>query len=69
MFCHFFLHLFLYLCWALAAAHGICHLWLVGSHSLTKDCTWAPCIGSMESQPLDHWGSPKATVVIPILQM
>ena len=26
--------------------------------SLTRDGTWAPCIGSLESQPLEHQGSP-----------
>ena len=26
----------------------------VGSSSLTRDCTWAPCIGIMESEPLDR---------------
>ena len=30
----------------------------VGSSSLTRDRTWAPCTGSSESQPLDHQGSP-----------
>ena len=30
----------------------------VGSGSLTRDLTWAPCFGTMESQPLDHQGSP-----------
>ena len=30
----------------------------VGSSSPTRDRTWAPCIGSMESYPLDHQGSP-----------
>ncbi|XP_060164404.1 protein archease isoform X2 [Globicephala melas] len=30
----------------------------VGSSSLTSDRTWAPCIGSVESHPLDHQGSP-----------
>ena len=29
-----------------------------GSSSLTRDQTWAPCIGSTESYPLDHQGSP-----------
>ena len=29
-----------------------------GSSSLTGDWTWAPCIGSKESYPLDHQGSP-----------
>ena len=31
---------------------------LVGSSSLTRDLTRAPCIGSTESYPLDHQGSP-----------
>ena len=31
----------------------------VGSSSLTRDQTQAPCIGSAESYPLDHQGSPK----------
>ena len=30
-----------------------------GSSSPTGDRTWAPCIGSAESYPLDHQGSPK----------
>ena len=30
----------------------------VGSSSPTRDRTWAPCIGSAESYPLDHQGSP-----------
>ena len=33
-------------------------LWHVGSSSLTRDGTWAPCIRSKESYPLDHQGSP-----------
>ena len=32
----------------------------VGSSSLTRDRTWAPCIGSAESYPLHHQGSPTA---------
>ena len=31
----------------------------VGYSSPTRDQTWAPCIGSMESEPLDHQGSPQ----------
>ena len=30
----------------------------VGSSSLTRDRTWAPCIGRVESYPLCHQGSP-----------
>ena len=32
----------------------------VGSSSLTRDRTQAPSIGSAESYPLDHQGSPRA---------
>ena len=35
-----------------------CKLLVVGSSSLTRHQTWAPCIRSAESQPLDHQGSP-----------
>ena len=31
----------------------------VGSSSLTRDRTQAPCIGSVESYPLHHQGRPK----------
>ena len=31
----------------------------VGSNSLTRDRTWAPCVGSAESYPLCHQGSPQ----------
>ena len=30
-----------------------------GSGSLTRDRTWAPCIGNAESYSLDHQGSPR----------
>ena len=30
----------------------------VGSSSLTRDQTWAPCTGSLQSQALDHQGRP-----------
>ena len=33
-------------------------LWHVESSSLTRDQTQAPCIVSLESQPLDHQGGP-----------
>ena len=29
-----------------------------GSSSPTRDPAWTPCIGSAESYPLDHQGSP-----------
>ena len=32
----------------------------MGSSSPTRKRTWAPCIGSAESYPLDHQGSPWA---------
>ena len=34
------------------------YLWQEGSSSLIRDWNWAPCIGSMESEPLDHRGNP-----------
>ena len=39
---------------------GICNLqwWYVGSSSLTMYGTCAPYTGSLESEPLDHQGSP-----------
>ena len=40
--------------WDLQLQHVGSQLWHVGSSSLTRDETWAPCIGSVESQPLDH---------------
>ena len=63
------IYLFVYLFWLyriLVAACGLfsCSLWAlscgmhVGSISPTRDRTWATCIGSVESYPLDHQGSP-----------
>ena len=34
----------------------------VGSSSLTGNLTQAPCLGSVESYPLHHQGSPKKKV-------
>ena len=52
---------FLWLWWVLIAAHKIFDsLRLVGLGSLTRNQTEAPCIGSLESQLLDHQGSPRA---------
>ena len=36
----------------------------VGSSSLTRGRTWAPCTGSVESYPLDHQGSPLSDFLI-----
>ena len=33
-------------------------LWHTGSSFLTRDRTWAPCLGNAESEPLHHQGSP-----------
>ena len=44
--------------WFLHGLHVNSWLWRVGSSSLTRDRTQAPCIGTAESQPLDHQGSP-----------
>ena len=68
----YFLYLFIYLAgpglscrmrdlrfslWSLVVACKVL-LVAVGSSSLTRDGTQASCIESMESQPLDHPGSP-----------
>ena len=55
----------IWLCWVLVAAGGplSCGMRTIscsthaGSSSPTRDRTWAPCIGSAESYPLDHQGS------------
>ena len=39
------------------------YLWLVGSSSLTRNQTQAPCIGRAESQPLGHQGSPQIYIL------
>ena len=51
----FFTYLFIWLHWVLVVTCGIFWLWLVncwlqhvGSSSLTRDQTWAPCFGSAE---------------------
>ena len=36
----------------------------VGSSSLTPDRTWTPCVGSAESHPLHHQGSPRYNIFI-----
>ena len=36
-------------------------VWRAGSSSLTRDRTRAPCVGSVESDPLDHQGGPQPT--------
>ena len=38
---------------------------LAGSSSLTRDRIQAPCIGSMESQPLDHQENPSPFILNP----
>ena len=71
-----FIYLF-WLCWVLVVARGTflvaclaaaCGLLScsmhVGSSFSTRDRTWAPCIGSMESHPLDHEGSPGLSIFI-----
>ena len=44
----------------IAAFFVVVVAWHVGSNSPTKDLTWDPCTGSIESQPLDHQGSPNS---------
>ena len=36
----------------------------VGYSSPTRDQTWAPCIGSVGSQPLDHQGGPSVPTLL-----
>ena len=45
-------------CWGVWDLFFSPQLWHVGSSSLTRDQTCTPCIGSVESQPLDHQRSP-----------
>ena len=45
-----FKKIFIWLCWGLSCR--ISQLWHVGSSSLIRDWTWAPCIGV---QNLSHW--------------
>ena len=53
-----FLYLF-WLRWVLVEAGGLLSCGVhVGSSSLSRDWTQAPCIVSVESYPLDHQGSP-----------
>ena len=52
-------------CGLLVAARGLllsCGMH-AGSSSPTRDRTRAPCIGSMESYPLDHQGSPSIILI------
>ena len=42
--------IFVWLCWVFQHAASL--VAVCGSSSLTRDWTWAPCIGSVES---DHW--------------
>ena len=44
--------------------HANSQLQHVGSSSLTRDRTLAPCIGSLESQPLDHQGGGPGIVTL-----
>ena len=47
-----------------AALHGVWDL-----SSPTRDQTRIPCIGSAESQPLDHQGSPDARFYIVLFHL
>ena len=54
-----------WLCWVLVMAYRVfscsmqtLSLWPVGSCSWTRDWAWISSIRSMESEPLDHQGSP-----------
>ena len=50
--------------WHLQLWHVNSQLQHVGSSSLTRDGTWAPGIGSSESQPLGHQGRPCQMTVL-----
>ena len=56
LFLSFFLnvYLFTWLCQIIVTACDLLVLHHEGSSSLARDQTQAPCIGSAESQPLDH---------------
>ena len=64
LFIYYFIYLF-WLHWVFVAASGLLSCGMrtfscgmhVGSSFPTRDQTRAPCIGSMESYPLDHQGS------------
>ena len=58
-------HLFIQLCWVLVAVCGIFQVQYMGSSSLTRKQTQAPCIGSTESWTWDHQGSPRIHFLIP----
>ena len=61
--CVFF---FFWLCWVLVVAHGIFSCGLhVGSSSLTRDWTQAPCIGSTES--LATWPPGKSRLIVVLI--
>ena len=48
--------------------HVNSQVWQVGSSSPTRDQTWTPFTGGMESQPLDHQESPTTLVLKPEIQ-
>ena len=54
--------IFIYLFWlhrVLLEVRGLLSCGMhAGSHSPTRDQTWAPCVGSAASYPLDNQGSP-----------
>ena len=62
-----FFSIFILLYWVLLVAGGLLSCGMqtpscsmhVGSSSLTRDRTWAPCVGSVEYYPLCHQGSPR----------
>ena len=55
-------YLFIWLCRVLVASCGIfsCGMWDL---SLTRDRTWAPCIGNKVSSPLDHQRGPLVSIL------
>ena len=53
----YFFTLCIWLCQVLAVARCLFSCSHAGSSSLTRDQSWAPYAGNVESQPLDHQGS------------
>ena len=63
----FNIYLFIWLRQVLLAAGGLLSCGMqVGSSSLTRDQTRVPCIGSTESYPLRHQGSPQTFLSLSI---
>ena len=54
----YFIFIYLFVCVGSLVVACKLLVWHVGSSSVTRDWTWALCTETLESQPLDHQGSP-----------